>query len=157
METRGGEIRGAEGGDGHQAPWAPGSSVSINNDLFSLIGGIIDWNHIGAEWCWVFWNLTHFWGGLAGGTSKLACCCAAHPMIRAKVSHVKLQSRVLQVTLVGLKFKYKMVSQFFSITDQSLRTALNQRCLFINQLFLRVNCSGSNWLAHNFSKTLCTS
>ena len=150
----GGGVRGTEGDDGLQTHSVPGSSVSINKDFFSFIGGIIDWIHNRAERCWVFLNLTHFWGW-ALGTSKLACCaCAAHPMIRAQVSHVKLKSRVFQVTLVGLKFKYKMVSPFFSITGQSLRTAVNQPCPFINQLFLWVTCSGSNWLAHSFSKTL---
>lgn len=50
METRGGEIRGAEGDDAGHTPSAPQSSVSIHEDLFSFIG-ILDWIHIGAEWC----------------------------------------------------------------------------------------------------------
>lgn len=42
METRGGEIRGAEGDDAGHTPSAPRSSVSSHEDFFSFIGGVID-------------------------------------------------------------------------------------------------------------------
>lgn len=41
-ETKGGEIRRAEGDDAGHTPSAPRSSVSIHEDFFSFIGGVID-------------------------------------------------------------------------------------------------------------------
>lgn len=130
METRGGEIRGAECGDGHQAPWAPGSSVSINSDFFSLIGGIIDWIHIGAEWRWIFLNLTHFWGGWGVGWGDFKAC-----LLLCSTSHDQSQSEPCQTTItcfpgysVGIKVQVQdgltILFHYWPITQDSFEPAL---------------------------------
>lgn len=46
--------------EGHQTLNSRELLSALTGNYFVFIGGVIDWNHIGADWCWLFLNLTHF-------------------------------------------------------------------------------------------------